>query len=182
MESFHKKHGMGKMRVRGTDVYRAGKRIEFFLFIRLTSEGRKEKGERSSKVAFLFYRPRFAFRSRKREKSAVDFKREGDEKQLGGKNEARLRFLWSEGNTHACENVDKGGIFFSFFFFLSSRERARFSLRKERGFGIERYPTRARRKEWTRQRSSAIRDKREEERERERERREKIRASRVLPN
>lgn len=69
MESFHKKHGMGKMRVRGTDVYRAGKRIEFFLFIRLTSEGR-EKGERSSKVAFLFYRPRFAFRSRKREKKA----------------------------------------------------------------------------------------------------------------
>lgn len=166
------------MRVRGTDVYRAGKRIEFFLFIRLTSEGR-EKGVRRSRS---FFTDRVSLFDREREKkSAVDFKR--DEKQLGGKNEARLRFLWSEGNTHACENVDKRGIFlFSFFFFLSSRERARFSLRKERGFGIERYPTRARRKEWTRQRSSAIRDKREEERERERERREKIRASRVLPN
>lgn len=144
MESFHKKHGMGKMRVRGTDVYRAGKRIEFFLFIRLTSEGRKEKGVRRSRS---FFTDRVSLFDREREKkSAVDFKREGDEKQLGGKNEARLRFLSSEGNTHACENVDKGGIFFSFFFFLSSRERARFSLRKERGFGIERYPTRAREK------------------------------------
>ena len=142
MESFHKKHGMGKMRVRGTDVYRAGKRIEFFLFIRLTSEGR-EKGVRRSRS---FFTDRVSLFDRKKKKNAVDFKREGDEKQLGGKNEARLRFLWSEGNTHACENVDKGGIFFSFFFFLSSRERARFSLRKERGFGIERYPTRAREK------------------------------------
>lgn len=35
MESFHKKHGTGKMKVRGTDVYRAGKRIEFFLFLPL---------------------------------------------------------------------------------------------------------------------------------------------------
>lgn len=70
MESFHKKHGMGKMRVRGTDVYRAGKRIEFFLFIRLTSEGRKEKGERrkefEGRVPFLPTAFRFSIEKKKK--------------------------------------------------------------------------------------------------------------------
>lgn len=121
MESFHKKHGMGKMRVRGTDVYRAGKRIEFFLFIRLTSEGR-EKGVRRSRS---FFTDRVSLFDREREKkSAVDFKREGDEKQLGGKNEARrgfVSFRRKEIRTHARTSIKEESFFlFSFFYHLES--------------------------------------------------------------
>lgn len=74
MESFHKKHGMGKMKVRGTDVYRAGKRIEFFLFLPLLPISLSVASRKwaNSKVAFLFTDRGNRPRDRKKEKSTAD--------------------------------------------------------------------------------------------------------------
>lgn len=103
-ESFHKKHGM---KVRGADVYRAGKRIFSLSLIFLSVSFNEKEGGGSTKVAFLFYRsrgnrPRDQKKKKKRNKKGRPIRRES-EKQLG-KNEARLRFLSSKGNAHACEN------------------------------------------------------------------------------
>lgn len=94
----------------------------------------RERGEFEGRVPFYRSRKPTAFRMIKKKKKKHR-RLEESEKQLGEKTRRGfVSFRRKEIRVHARTSI-KGESFIFFFFFLSSRERARFSLKKEEGSG-----------------------------------------------